>query len=298
MKKTILNFGILVAISTLFTLHSCTKENDASKNTSAVSLGSSKITGRITADLNLANGNFDREGVEGITIVASIKAEDLISTGSVNGVGLIRTYEAVTDSNGFYTLNIDVNNKPVNVTLDFPKSFSASQTLENGASRITEFNKLTVIPTSMLLTRGQSYIQNAEYVYSFQPEIGTVKISGEVFFRNNRCRKISAELDSQLSIVPTNTVLVLSWTDDIGNKRKETVVTDANGKFGYSIETKNPNLTVLITGKTFYAELQNRTTYWNGTFGPCNTTSSYPFNFSQFCTINKNEVFQEPIIFE
>ena len=294
MKKQINKFGMLVAISIVFTLHSCTKESDTSKNTSSVSIGSSKITGRITADLNLTNGNIEKEGVEGIKVIATIKAEDLISTGSVNGAGLLRIYEAVTDSKGDYILNIDANNKPVTVTLDFPNSFIASQTLENGKSRTTEFTKSTVIPTTMVVTRGQSYIQNADYRYSFQPEIGTVKISAEVFFRNNLCRQTSPQLDSQLSVVPANTVLILSWIDDLNNSRESTVATDANGKFVFSIETKKSNLTVSVKGKKFSADIQSRTS----PSSPCTTTSGYSFETSTyFCTINKNEEFKQKIEF-
>jgi hypothetical protein len=286
MKKQIRNYSLLIAMTIGFMLQSCTKQSDSSKNTALSTIGSSTITGRIIADLNLSNGNKEKEGVEGLKVTASVNLDDLITTGSVNGMGLIRTYEAITNSKGEYTLNIEANNKPVHVSLDFPKTFNANQTLENGTTRMAEYNKVTVTPTSILMNKGQVYTQNVEYNTTVQPEIGTVKVSGEVYFRNNLCKTPSAQLDSTLSIAPANTTIILTWIDDNSKNREAAVAVDINGRFTYSIETTRSNLSVTVKGRMFYADRQSKI---NST-SPCTTQTGWQYTLNAFSiSINKNE---------
>lgn len=283
MKKQFLKITMLLALPFVFALQSCSEEEEESKNTATVSMGSATITGRITADLILNNGQ--KEGVQGVKVVARINTSDLITTGNVNAAGLTRAYEAVTNANGEYTLTVEANSRPVNVSLEIPQTFNQTQTLENGTTRPTVFNRTTFVPTPVTITRGQVYTQNADYNYNIPSEIGTIKISGEVFYRNNLCKGISVELDSQIAVVPANTALVITWNDDNGNARESVVNVDANGKYEFTIETANANKTITIRGRKFYADRNDI----DGN-GDCVTETGYGYTRPSFnVNINKNE---------
>jgi phosphatidate phosphatase APP1 len=115
MKKQILKLTMVLVLPLMLINQSCKKESEDTKSTN-VTMGSATITGRITGDIILNNGL--KEGIAGIKITGRINTADLITTGSVATAGLTRTYEATTDANGNYTLTVDVNSKPVVVTLD------------------------------------------------------------------------------------------------------------------------------------------------------------------------------------
>ncbi len=282
MKKQFFKSAMVLALPFLLFTQSCKKDNEENK-TSNVVMGSATITGRITADMILNNGT--KEGVAGIKITGRINTADLITTGNVAAGGLTRTYEATTDANGNYTLTVEVNSKPVGVTLDIPASFNAEQTLENGVKKQTLFTRNNAIPATINLTRSQVATQNADYDYEVSPLLGTVKLSGEVFFRNDLCKGVSAALDSQINIVPANTLLVVTWNDDNADPREIEVSVGANGKYEFMVETKNANKVLTIKGRKFYADRKSPNIN-----DSCITEKNYGYTLpAQNVSINKNE---------
>lgn len=282
MKKQFLQITIALALPFVMLTQSCKKDNEENK-TSNVAMGSATITGRITADMILNNGT--REGVSGIKVIGRINTADLITTGTVATGGLTRTYEATTDADGNYTLTVEVNTKPVGVTLDIPASFNAEQTLENGTKKQTLFTRNTVIPGTITVNRSQTVTQNADYDYAINALLGTVKLSGEVKFRNDLCKGISAVLDSQVNIVPTNTILVVTWNDDNSNARELEVAVGANGKYEFMVETQNASKSLTVRGRKFYADRKSP-----NPSDSCITAKDYGYTLpTQNVTINKNE---------
>jgi hypothetical protein len=280
MKKQFLQITIALALQFVM-LQSCKKDSEETKAT--VAMGSATITGRITADMILNNGT--REGVSGIKVIGRINTADLITTGTVATAGLTRTYEATTDADGNYTLTVEVNSKPVGVTLDIPASFNAEQTLENGTKKQTVFTRNTVIPGTITVNRSQTVTQNADYDYAINAILGTVKLSGEVKFRNDLCKGISAALDSQVNIVPTNTILVVTWNDDNFNSRELEVAVGTNGKYEFMVETQNASKALTIRGRKFYADRKSP-----NPSDSCITAKDYGYTLpTQNVTINKNE---------
>lgn len=281
MKKQILQITMALALPFALFTQSCKKDSEETKTT--VAMGSATITGRITADMILNNGT--REGVSGIKVTGRINTADLITSGSVVTAGLTRTYEATTDADGNYTLTVEVNSKPVGVTLDIPASFNAEQTLENGTKKQTVFTRNTVIPATITVNRSQTVTQNADYDYEINALLGTVKLSGEVKFRNDLCKGISTALDSQVNIVPTNTILVVTWNDDNSNARELEVAVGTNGKYEFMVETQNASKSFTIRGRKFYADRKSP-----NPSDSCITTNNYGYTLpSQNVTINKNE---------
>lgn len=282
MKKQLFKISMLLALPVLLLTQSCKKDSEENKSTS-VAMGTATITGRITADMILNNGT--KEGVAGIKVTGRINTADLITTGNVATAGLTRTYEATTDANGNYTLTVDVNSKPVGVTLDIPASFNAEQTLENGVKKQTLFTRNNAVPATITLTRSQVATQNADYDYEVSPLLGTVKLSGEVFFRNDLCKGVSAALDSQINIVPANTLLVVTWNDDNADPREIEVSVGANGKYEFMVETKNANKVLTIKGRKFYADRKSPNIN-----DSCITEKNYGYTLpTQNVSINKNE---------
>jgi len=281
MKKQFQKLTMVLVLPLMLINQSCKKESEDTKSTN-VTMGSAIITGRITGDIILNNGL--KEGISGIKITGRINTADLITTGSVATAGLTRTYEATTDANGNYTLTVDVNSKPVVVTLDIPASFNAEQTLENGVKKQTLFTRNNAI-AAITLTRSQVFTQNADYSYDVSPLLGTVKLSGEVKFRNDLCKGISSALDSQVNIVPTNTILVFTWNDDNSTSREMEVNVGATGKYEFMIETKNSGKQLSVKGRKFYAD--RKSPNFNDS---CITEKNYGFILPpQNIQINKNE---------
>lgn len=289
MKKQILKSILLLAIPMVLTT-SCSKD-DEKKEAAAPSLGTATIKGRLTGDIVLNSGKAD--GIKGVKITGRINTSDLVAVGSVNTAGLIRTYEATTDDDGFYTLTVEAGSRPVGVTLDIPATIITEQTLENGNKENRTFNRVTAIP-AITVVRGQVLVQDANYNFAAPVAKGLVTLEATVSFRNDLCKGISADLDSQITTVPVNTTLRVSWADDNLNPREVDVKTDANGKFTLSVETANANKTLTVRGIKFFAD-RKRDINSDGT---CDTENNHGYTTGNIIfTINRGETNKEKITF-
>jgi hypothetical protein len=286
MKKQFIKMVVLLALP-LIVLQSCSKEDEESKNTSTVNMGSATITGRLTADLILNNGEI--EGLSGVTITASIPSNDLV-TNNTAPISGNRVFTAVTDANGFYTLNIDVNNKPVNVTLNIPGSVLANQTKENGS--IVRVNFTTnAVSGPITLNRGQVHVHDAKYSFSQTASIGKATIKGKVEFRNDLCKGISSDLDSQLNTVPANTFLIFNWGSG-ANAREIVIPVGTDGKYEFVTDITDAT-TFSIRGRKFRAERKSLN-FDNDCVG-----KDHDYNLSvQFVNVNRDEVEFRDFVFQ
>jgi hypothetical protein len=106
-----------------------------------------------------------------------------------------------------------------------------------------------------------------------------------VKFRIDLCKGVSAALDSQANIIPTNTILVVTWNDDNLNERELEVTVGANGKYEFMVETQNASKALTIKGRKFYAERKSP-----NPSDSCITEINYGYTLpTQNVTINKNE---------
>lgn len=278
MKKQLIKVALLLAVP--FTmLQSCT--DDDSKNTAIAPAGSATITGRVTADLVLGNGS--KEGAAGVKVTATINTQDLV-TNPVSGVTYAtKTYEALTDANGNYTLAVDANVKAVAVTLAFPASFAATQTTENGTTRRVLFNRIGGNPSAGSLSNGQAATFDVDYNFTNIDATAKCTVEGDVMYRNDLCKGISPSLDSQVAVVPANTILIATWTDDNGNNR-EVEVAVTNGKYSFAVETKNAAKTINLTGRKFYSSRKAPSG------GNCVTTNDHGYSHAGVSrSVNKGE---------
>jgi hypothetical protein len=291
MKKQFLKLAVLLAMP-LVIITSCSKEEEEKKDATQISgLGTATITGRLTGDVILNNGQL--EGLSGVRVTARINTSDLIAVGSVPG-GLIRTYEATTDANGFYTLNIEAGSRPVGVTFDIPAAAIVEQTLENGSKVRTTFNRITVFSGFISMNKGQVFTQDAQYNFALPTTKSSVTLEADVFFRSDLCKGVSPQLDSQLTTAPANTMFRITWTDDNSYAREAIVKTDANGKFTFSVETSNASKTLTVRGIKVYADRKRDI---DGD-GNCDTETNYDYTTgSMSFTILKGETNKEEIEF-
>lgn len=278
MKKQILKLAVLLAMPVI-ALQSCSKDEE-SQNTATVNMGSATISGRLTGDVVLNNGQL--EGLAGVTITATINGADLVTQAAPGAIFGTKTYTATTDANGFYTLTVDVNNKPVNVTLNVPQTITVTQTKEDGTQTRSVFNRTTAV-SNPSLSRGQSSVQDFVYDFSQPAILGKVTIKGKVDFRNDLCKGVSTELDSQLNVVPAGTVLIFTWENDNGNDREVIIPVKADGTYEFVTETTS-SLEITIKGRKFRAELKE-----TNNDGDC-VGAQYDFTLSsQTITINRDE---------
>lgn len=284
MKKQFLKLTMaLVALPVLFSLTSCDKDSDAKNTTPATELGKATITGKITGNLDLTN-SVANEGIAGVTVTVWINTQDLINnqTSSWNYDGY-RTYTAVTDNDGVYTVTVDAGSKPVEIRTLYPSIVRANQKNELGATSEVDFF-IQNNPNWVSLYKGQVYNQNITYRSDNQPEMGKMTLKGEVKFRNDLC--VSG--DAQYSAAPATTKLLIEYNNDYGQYRQLTVPVDATGKYEFSVESISNNKGFTIRGIAFSADRKS-----NPGSG-CETQSNYPYQLffggSQYEAINKNEV--------
>lgn len=283
MKKQLLKITLLLAASVTL-LQSCS--DDESKNTATVNMGSATITGRVTADVILNNG-VKKDGLAGFTVTATISTQDLVTVPS--GTYPNKTYTAVTDANGNYTLSVEANVKPVNVTINYPNEFYGAQITESNTSRrVRYFGATPAGGAGFQVTNGQVVTRDIDLPNydDANQNLGLGKVMGEVYFRNDVCKSASATLDSTVSLAPEGTVLIVEWNDPLTGKAREMQVkTDANGKFEFNVETANAQ-NVTIRGLKFTAarkEVQS---------GNCVTVASHEYNLTPVVvTATKGETF-------
>lgn len=288
MKTKLTRISCLLLLGASLSFQAC-KKDDETKNTGLNSVGTAVITGKLSADLILNNGQ--KEGVAGISVTGTVNTQDLVTNPTPGATYARKTYVATTDNDGMYTLVVDANVKAVTVTFDIPQSFSADQTLENGAKQRTVFTRVTTVPTTIAINRGQTVTQDAEYTYDVQDPVGLAKFTGNVYLRSDLCK---ADPDSQLTAAPAGTILVITWTDDEFRNRELEVATGANGKFDFSVETRNSSKSITIKGRKFAGARKAL----DG--GDCKTESDYEYtNFSSFESASRNETTKiSDIIFE
>ncbi len=281
MRRLIYKVALLSALPLVISLQSCKKDEETA-NKATVSMGSAVIKGRVTADLTL--GNAQKEGVAGIKVTGRISTADLVTNVSGGVTYATRTYEAITDNDGNYTLTVDANTKTVAVTYDAPMVFNATQTVENGTTRNTTFTRNNTYPYAALIniSRGQTYTQNVEYDYGVFNNTAKATLMGEVMFRNDRCT--SNNPDSQLNVVPANTKVLATWMDDNNNAR-EAYLDVVNGKFTFAVETSNANKMITVRGVKFVSTYKSK-----NPSDSCITEVNHEYTFGTTpVSINKNE---------
>lgn len=288
MKTNFTKIGVLLLLGASLSFQAC-KKDEESKNTALNTLGTAVITGKLSADLILNNGQ--KEGVAGITVTGTINTQDLVTNPSASGNYAQRTYVATTDNDGIYKLVVDANVKSVNVTFDIPQSFSADQTIENGTKQRTVFTRTGFVPGNVAINKGQTVTQDAEYTYDVKNPIGLAKFTGMVYLRSDLCK---ADPDSQLTAATAGTIIIATWTDDEGRSREVEVSTGANGKFEFSVETANSSKTITLKGRKFTGARKAL----DGS--DCKTKTDYEYtNFSNSESASRNETTKiADIIFE
>ena len=288
MKTNFTKIGALLLLGTALSFQAC-KKDDESKNTALNTMGTAVITGKLSADLILNNGK--KEGVAGISVTGTVNTQDLVTNPVTGTTYARRTYVATTDNDGMYKLVVDANVKAVTVTFDIPQSFSADQTIENGTTQRTVFTRTGVIPATIIVNKGQTVTQDAEYTYDIKPAVGLAKFTGVVYLRSDLCK---ADPDSQLTTATAGTIIVATWMDDEGRNREVEVTTGANGKFDFSVETENSSKTITLKGRKFIGSHKAL----DGT--DCKTKTDYEYtHFSNSESASRNETTKiADIIFE
>jgi hypothetical protein len=287
MKKQFLKLTMaLVALPVLFSLTSCDKDSDAKNTTPATELGKATISGVITGNLDLTN-SVANEGIAGVTVTVWINNNDLINNYTSWWAGQAaegyRTYTAVTDADGKYSVSVDVGSKPVEIRTLYPAIVRANQKNElGGTTEVDLFIQNN--PNWITLYKGQVYNQNINYRSDNQPEMGKMTLKGDLKFRNDMC--VSG--DAQFAVVPSTTKLLIQYNNDYGQSRQLTIPVDANGKYEFSIESVNNNVNFNVRGISFSADRKS-----NPGSG-CETQNNYTYQLfgggSQNENINKNEV--------
>lgn len=288
MKTSITKIASLLFLGAALSLQSC-KKDDETKNTSTAPAGSAVITGKITADLILNNGQ--KEGVEGIVVTGTINTEDLV-TNPVPGANYAqRTYTATTNSEGVYRLVIDANVKSVAVNFAVGASFEAEQTLENGEKRPMLFTISGAASSVIAVSKDQTVIKDVQYTFDENPTLGLAKVTGTALFRNDLC---NPDPKAQTANVAQGTILIATWSDDEGRDREVEVKVGTDGKFELSVETEDAGLLITFKGRKFTGDHKDL----DG--GNCVTENDYEYthtSVSVFAT--KNETTTAPdVIFE
>lgn len=279
MKKQLIKAMLLLS-APLMVLQSC-KDEEETKNTATVELGSATIRGRVTADAILNNG-VERDGLAGYTITLTINTDQLVNNG--NNGSLNKAYSAITDANGNYSVSIPVNAKPVTVTFSHTADFIGNQVTENKTTRRVRYNNPSVaVPFgSVALANGQTVVRDLHFqnFTDVPANLGLAKVTGIAYFFNNHCDTINGGLDSTVT-VPANTILVATW----GTSELE-VKTDANGKFDFEVETANSQF-VTLKGRQFTAA--RKVNPGSG----CVTDPNHDYTHSSISfTVNKNETYR------
>jgi hypothetical protein len=115
MKK--LSVLLLFVLTLVFT--GCKNDNTVNPKTA---LGKATITGTVYADLNLST--VGKEKVANITVVARVFAKDLILNPSLDVTYGYKYYQATTDANGKYSLDVETNVNKTNISVDvIPQDF-------------------------------------------------------------------------------------------------------------------------------------------------------------------------------
>lgn len=288
MKTNFTKIGVLLLLGASLTFQAC-KKDEESKNTALNTMGTAVITGKLSADLILNNGQ--KEGVAGISVTGTVNTQDLVTNPVAGTTYARKTYVATTDNDGIYKLVVDANVKSVTVTFDIPQSFSADQTIENGTKQRTVFTRTGIVPATVVVNKGQTVTQDAEYTYDVETAVGLAKFTGMVYLRSDLCK---ADPDSQLTAATAGTIIVATWMDDDGRNREVEVSTGANGKFEFSVETKNASKSISLKGRKFIGARKAL----DGT--DCKTKTDYEFtNFSNSESASRNETTKiADIIFE
>jgi hypothetical protein len=251
-------------------------------------VGSAVITGKITADLILNNGQ--KEGVSGITVTGSINTQDLVTNPVPGATYARRTYTATTNSDGVYRLVVDANVKAVTVTFGIPASFAADQTIENNTQKRVIFTPVAA-PATIVVNKDQTITQDVDYTFDATRSIGLVKITGKALFRNDLC---NADPNAQLSNVATGTILVATWVDDEGRNREVEVSVAADGKFEFNTETQNNGINITFKGRKFTGSRKSLDA------GNCVTKTDYEYTHTSLAVFaTKNETTKSAdVIFE
>lgn len=132
MKKLV----FLLSFASALVLSSC--NNDNTVNPTAA-LGKATIAGTVTADLNLSATG--KEKVANIVVVARVYERDLILNPSSDVTYGYKYYQATTDANGKYSVDVETNTNKTNINVDvIPQDFEFAVVQGDGTTtKTTQF---------------------------------------------------------------------------------------------------------------------------------------------------------------
>jgi hypothetical protein len=130
MKKQMKSIATLLATASLVWMGtSCAKTEEVA----APALVSAYVSGIVEADLDTAAA---LNKVPGALIVVSVTGTDLITNGSA-GANVTKTYSAVTDGNGKYSIKVDMAKKKIDAKIKIQELVTDVKTLQSGSIKST-----------------------------------------------------------------------------------------------------------------------------------------------------------------
>jgi len=132
MKKLL----FLLSFASALVLSSCNNDNTVNPK---AELGKATITGTVTADLNLSATG--KEKVANIVVVARVYERDLILNPSDDVTYGYKYYQATTDANGKYTVDVETNTNKASISVDvIPQDFEFAVVQGDGTTtKSTQF---------------------------------------------------------------------------------------------------------------------------------------------------------------
>ena len=189
MKKKVFSIMAIVAIA----MTSCEKEEVLDSN----QLGQAVITGNVWADLDgrddvdasgLYIPGLNPENVEGITVTAEVDTEnwDQSPSQDPNYIYAKKTYSAVTDASGNYTLTIPATDKAYQVELVFGTIYTTKYIYTTDGSEESEGVSVTRASVYVDIHKGaavniRSEANNVNQTNGNATEYGSVTFQGNVY---------------------------------------------------------------------------------------------------------------------
>lgn len=155
MKK----LSILLSLVIALTFIGC--KNDNTVNPKAP-LGKATITGTVTADLNLSISG--REKVTNLPVVVKVYTRDLVLNPSNDVVYGYKYYQATTDANGKYSIDVETSTSKTFINVDvIPQDFEFAVVQGDGTTtKTTQFIGLTAKKT-VSIYNGGTFLQDIAF---------------------------------------------------------------------------------------------------------------------------------------
>lgn len=156
MKKLL----VLLSFASALVLTSCNNDNTVNPK---VELGKATVTGTVYAELD--NTAAGPEKAQGIAIWARISTKDLVLNPVTGVVYGDKYYQATTDANGVYSIDVDTNPNKENITVTIlPQDFTAKVKLNAGGdTKSVVYDGDSKTTTVQVYTGGTFYATDITY---------------------------------------------------------------------------------------------------------------------------------------